>query len=132
MKKVLFVVAIVLIVAMAGTALAGAGWKKQQGRDAWGKGSKSMVCGAWGANCLMPGGKFSKGFEVPQEIRDKMTEAQKIMIDLKAEFGKKPVNRETVLELHAKHFSLLQEISEWHINKQLDAAETTKSGKKAR
>ena len=73
--------------------------------------------------CRMSGGRFARGNEVPQEIRDKITEARKTMIDINAEFAKDPIDREVILELHAKHFSLLQEISEWYITQRMDAAE---------
>jgi len=59
--------------------------------------------------------------EIPQEIREKFAEAQKIMIDLRTELGKNPIDREKALELHSKHRALMQEICDWRFTQMLDA-----------
>ena len=121
MKRILIAVVIAAVLAAGGTAIAGGGWRKYGG-DGSGRGGMRMGHRGWSETCPMRGGALAQGNEVPQEIKDKMTEARKTMIDLRAEFGKNPVSRAKVLELHAKRLSLVQEISEWRIMQRLDAA----------
>jgi hypothetical protein len=61
--------------------------------------------------------------QVPQEIKDKWAEADKLAVDLRLELGKNPINRGKVLELRAKRRALKQEISDWHFNEKLNALE---------
>ena len=67
------------------------------------------------------GGNRTNVPEVPQEIREKLAEAQKTAIDLRTELGKNPIDRDKALELHAKHRAIMQDISDWHFNQRLDA-----------
>ena len=61
--------------------------------------------------------------EIPQEIRDKMDEIRNTAIALKNEFANTPKNSEKILELHAKHFLLIQELSEWCLKQKLEMIE---------
>ena len=154
MKRILFIVAIIAVLAVAGTALAGGhGWRRntprggpayrgqgypgnccmaqggrQYGRHGmmnYGGGCGMMMYGGRGADrtCPMWGDPRAGRGEVPQEFRDKMNEMRQTMLDLGKEWGNKPIDREKVLELHAKRFSLMQELSEWCLNHRLDALE---------
>ena len=76
---------------------------------------------AW--TCPMRGNARAGFRGVPQDIRDKMREMQQTMADIGREWANNPINRERILELHAKRFSLAQEISEWCLNRRLDALE---------
>ena len=58
--------------------------------------------------------------EIPQEIREKWAEAQKISIDLRTELGRDSVDRDRALELHAKRRAIMQEISDWRFMQRLD------------
>jgi DNA-directed RNA polymerase specialized sigma subunit len=61
------------------------------------------------------------GAQVPQEIREKWAEAQKVAIDLRTELGRNPVNRDRALGLRAQHRAIMQEISDWRFTQMLDA-----------
>ena len=124
-KKILVAVLLVAVL-VAGTAYAG-GRKRQGGHGGrtWSAPIGGGMCESCGARFETPhGGRRRGGInvpEVPQEIRDKLTEARKIAIDLRAELEKSPVDREKALEFHAKHRALMQEISDWYFNRRLDA-----------
>lgn len=60
--------------------------------------------------------------EVPQEIRDKMTEADKLRIDLRAEMYKPQIDRAKATEIWKKHRALRGEISEWFFAQRLELA----------
>ena len=134
MKKVLGIVVIVVVLAAAGGAFAddwghgrrgghGYGWNGQGGRGAapmqdgrgmYGHGHMGMGgghCYAYGAN----------NAEMPQEIKDKLTEAEKTAVDLRAEMGKSTIDRAKVTELHTKYSSLRQAVSDWCFQQRLDA-----------
>ena len=132
MKKILFVfVAIIVVVSAAGTASA---WGRGGGRmrgpgSGWGgfcfEGGFGMRGGSMpyrmGSYCGFYGPDGSYAPVIPQEIRDKLAEAQKTAIDLRTELGRNPVNRERALELQAQHRALMQEVHDWHFNQRLDA-----------
>jgi len=99
-------------------------------------GNRGMRMGYGGCGMMMYGGGRGAGWDcpvwgdskagrgvpqIPQEMQDKMNEMRKTMEELQAEFRNRPINREKVFELHAKHFSLRQEMSEWCLNQRLDA-----------
>ena len=135
MKKVLLAVLLVtaLTVLAAGMASAG-GWKRHGGRG--GQMWNPRMGGGRGGACFMQGGYGPHGGmaygyrknadrtnvpEIPQEIRDKFTEAQKTAIDLRAELERNPVDRDKAMEFYAKHRTLMQEICDWHFQQRLDA-----------
>jgi len=139
-KKILLA-ALLVVVLTAGIASArewkGRHWKnrEQQGREWRGHGNRqcglSTHDGKRCDGCSM--GEMRTGRtrmhrmntpEVPQEIMEKWAEAQKMRIDLRAELGKKPIDREKALELHAKHQNLMQEISAWRFKQRLDTLVT--------
>ena len=123
-KKVLLAALLVaMLTVLAAGAASAEGERKQGGRN------RGQRTGGWGAH-------YGKGYgycgryaykmnvsEVPQEIRDKWVEAQKINIDLRAELAKKPEDRdkEKALELYTKRCALMQELGEWHFKQRLDA-----------
>ena len=150
MKKILAVTALVVILSMAGTALAGGrgrGGDVSRNKDAgdcrcmmWNKEMRNgqrfpqgEVRGGWnrdGAHGFMMGRRGWQADKprvnvpvIPQEIKDKWAEIQKTSIDLRTELGKTPLNREKALELHAKRSSLMQEISNWHFQQRLNLLE---------
>ena len=61
--------------------------------------------------------------EIPQEIRDKQAEMQKLSIDMRAEMGKNPVDRAKAEELYTKRVALRDELSSWRMKQKLDMIE---------
>ena len=85
--------------------------KGMRGRGAsGGMGGRGMM-GAW-ANV-----------EIPQEIRDKQVEMQKLSIDMRAEMQKKPIDRAKVEELYKKRVELRDALSGWRMQQKLDMIE---------
>ena len=115
MRNVLLA-ALLVAVLTAGAASAG-GWKKQGGHGGR-MGNSHMSERGYGHR---QNADRANAPQVPQEIRDKLTEARKTAIDLRTELGKKPVDRDKALELHAKRRALMQDISDWYFNQRLDA-----------
>jgi len=141
MKKVLKVSLAVLLVAVLMAGVASAVERRGEGRRGEGRRNREPQRREWQNKELrsemgypmrrMMGGGMMRNraiagtaLEVPQEIREKWAEAQKIMIDLRMELGRNPINREKALELHAKHRALMQEIHDWRFAQQLDALTT--------
>lgn len=58
--------------------------------------------------------------EIPQVIRDKQVEADKLRIDLGAELNKPQVDKAKALEIWKKHRALRGEISEWFFTQRLE------------
>ena len=61
--------------------------------------------------------------EIPQEIRDKQTEMQKLSIDMHAEMQKKPIDRAKIEELYKKRVELRDALSGWRMKTKLDMIE---------
>jgi hypothetical protein len=61
--------------------------------------------------------------EIPQEIRDKQVEMQKLSVDMRAEMQKKPVDRAKVEELYKKRVELRDALSGWRMKTKLDMIE---------
>lgn len=61
--------------------------------------------------------------EIPQEIRDKQAEMQKLSVDMRAEMQKKPIDRAKVEELYKKRVELRNELSGWRMKAKLDMIE---------
>ena len=131
-KKVLFAALLVAMLTMsvAGTASA-RGWGGR-GRGGfgggWGGGYGYGDCcggmfyggGPYGGRGYGPRDGRGYVYEAPQEIREKLAEAQKVAIDLRLEFDKQPINRGKVSELREKHRAIMQEVSDWRFNNRLD------------
>ena len=66
---------------------------------------------------------YADSVEMPQEIRDKITEAQKAEIDMRALLMQRPVDKAKAQALHAKLAELRREISEWYFSNELDYME---------
>ena len=141
-KKVLLAALLVTVLTVLAAGMASAGGWKRQG----GNGGRMWNPRMGGACCMMvghgPHGGMRYGYrrnnndranvdgangnmtnvpEIPQEIREKLAEAQKTAIDLRTELGKKPIDRDKALELHAKHSAIMQEVSDWRFKQRLDA-----------
>ena len=151
MKRILFVLAIIMVLTMAGTAFAhgGRGYAprgrgpRQMGYDpcpmsmgygaragcpygygmGYGGGMGHRGRGFAGGTCPVWGDPRSNSNAIPQDIQDKMREMHETGIALQKEFANRPINSERVLELRAQHFSLSQEVSEWFFRQRLEALE---------
>ncbi|MDR1621047.1 MAG: hypothetical protein LBS00_01590 [Synergistaceae bacterium] len=124
MRKILFVMALLAAVAamLAASDIALADGRRKRGGGECG-GYSWMDGDGWrGARRIW---NKTKGIDVPQEIREKWAEAQKIKIDLRTELGKTTIDRAKALELHAKHRALVQEISDWRFLQRLNALGAT-------
>ena len=135
MKKRLGLLAVVLVLISSGTALAyprhGRGGHYGGGGGHRGYGSAHGAGGRYSQErCGMYGGGHldgcpyygygQTGVEMPQAIRDKWTEAEKIAVDLRAEMNKRPMDRVKIENLNTKYHDLQREISDWHFNNRLD------------
>lgn len=71
---------------------------------------------------MMPGGRSNGRWaaDVPQEMRDKMVEAEKLKIDLRAEMSKLQVDKAKAMEIWKKHRALKNEIAEWSFAQRLE------------
>ena len=130
MKKILIAAVVCVCLATAGTAVAGPhGWGGSGGRHhgMYGYGGTGAGYGMGGCGNRGYGGGFCTGRQggvnLPQEIQDKRTEAEKVAIDLRAELSKNPVNRAKALDLHKKHQALRQAISDWCFQQRLNATQ---------
>lgn len=75
-----------------------------------------------GSGGFKGGQRFGGNFNIPQEIRDKMTEADKLRIDLRAEMTRDKPDKARALEAWKKHRALRNEIAEWMFNQRLEYA----------
>ncbi|MDR0648916.1 MAG: hypothetical protein LBF92_06235 [Synergistaceae bacterium] len=106
-RMILAALAVAMILAFAGSALAycgryGDGWGlgRDDGRGLYGHG----FGGPW---------LWDSNASVPQEIRDKADEARDVMDELRAELSKNPVDKDRALALFRKGRDIRNEISEW-------------------
>jgi hypothetical protein len=116
-RKIFIAIAVIIALAFTGSAFAHCEWGK--GRGSW-ESARSQDNGVWDdgyGGVRMHG---PRGFDWPQELQDKRTEALKIMGDLRAELSKTPVDRERALELYRKHRAIRNEIGEWFFLQRLD------------
>lgn len=60
---------------------------------------------------------------IPEEIRQKAADMDKLKIDLKMELTKRPIDRNKALELHGQISAKRQEIRDWKFAKKLDLLE---------
>lgn len=61
--------------------------------------------------------------EIPQEIRDKQVEMQKLALDMQAEIQKRPLDRAKVEELYKRRVELRNELGGWMMKQRLDMVE---------
>ena len=128
----LFTVAAVL--AISGSAFAYGG-KHHYGKSygyvpAWGPGG--TPCPGWhqgpGYGRMQPGGPrfdgptppHERNVDIPQAIRDKQVEADKLRIDLRAELSKPQIDKAKALETWKKHRALRDEIAEWFFTQRME------------
>ena len=71
-----------------------------------------------------PGGHFGRDLfaKMPQDIRDKMAESQKIGVDLRMELSKpgSSIDKNKAIELYRKQKALRDEVSEWCFMQRLE------------
>ncbi len=58
--------------------------------------------------------------DIPQAIRDKQVEADKLRIDLRAELSRPEIDQAKALEVWKQHRALRNEIAEWFFTKRLE------------
>lgn len=129
MRKSIGILAIVMVVGASSAALAHNGWHR--GYDGYGRDDSGRPC----ARFEQKGERFEKRKEelrknMPQNIKDKITESRKIMIDMRSEMGKTPINRAKIMQLRDKNVKLRQEISDWFFSQKLDRIEKSQPQKK--
>ena len=127
MKKSIGILAIIAVMIASSAALAhgwhGKGYGDRYGGDEFGRPS---------ARFEQKGEKFERrGTELrknmPQNIKDKIAESRKLMIDMRSEMDKAQINRAKVMELRAKSVKLRQEVSDWFFTQKLDAIEKSQT-----
>jgi len=130
----IFLAVLLVIMLMAGIALA----DERRNREGRERRNREPQCtewqnkdwrdfGKWNLCPMRAGGRRADRMnarEIPQEIREKWAEAQKIAIDLRLELGRIPVDRARALELRAQHRAIVNEISDWHFIHRLDLLTT--------
>lgn len=137
LKKSVIAVLVIGSLSMAGTAFA------YRGQGFNGQGFARRGCPAFESRQAWQasrGGDFAHHAqffnEMPQEIRDKEVEAQKLRIDLGNVLCKKPLDREKAVELEGQIGKLRQDIRAWRFEQKLNrieefnkkAAEEAKAG----
>ena len=138
MKKAIGAAVLILVLVAAGSAFAYGGGR---GRGMAGQGMTGGA-GVYGGPGMMQGmggrgmaggGGMMRGcacaglpqtsVEVPQEIRDKQVEMNKLRIDMQNEISRKPIDRSKIETIQKKHSELRNELSTWFLKQQLDAIE---------
>ena len=141
MKKIALVLLVIVFVSIAGTAMARGGrhgaWKMpgeqrgmREGYYGWQHdGERHGNRGGWGE------GKFGyerrggwhgmrgRWSDVPEEIRAKMTELDKLRIDMRAALYPGSVDRTKATEIFNKMTVLQQELRTWRFERRLDELE---------
>ncbi len=130
MKKRIGILAIIAVMGLSSVAMAH-GWHGRGYGDQYGGGNSGRPC----ARFEQKGERFGKRQEnlrknMPQTIKDKIAESQKLMIDMRAEMEKSPIDRARIMRLREKNVKLRQEISDWTFSQRLDRIEKTQQGKK--
>lgn len=130
MKKSIGILAIVAIMGLSSAALAH-GWHGRGYGDQYGGDNSGRPC----ARFEQKGDQFGRRQEnlrknMPQAIKDKVAESQKLMIDMRSEMGKAPINRARIMQLREKNVKLRQEISDWAFSQRLDRIEKAQKDKK--
>lgn len=59
--------------------------------------------------------------QISDEMRAKFAEVQKLNIDLRTEFQKRPADKAKILEIRSKMNAVRQEISDWQFNQYLNS-----------
>lgn len=137
MKKVLAVLTVVAVLSLAGSAMAyegrhhgrgpGSGQNWQQGGGPCWQGDGHR----WhrgpgprdgGFDRMGPGAHRNWNADVPENIRNKMVEAEKLMIDLRDEMSKPQIDKARALEVWKQHRALRNDISEWFFTQRLEQA----------
>ena len=142
MKKVLAVVAVVCVVCAAGAALAQPGangregsrrlppqaqqWQQpQNGQPQYGP--RQQFAGeprfeGRGRKC---GGRRGMMFtpDMPEEIKAKVVEAEKLKVDLEAAMSARPIDKAKAMEFFGQLQKAKQEIEAWKFSKKLDGIE---------
>ncbi|MDR1516004.1 MAG: hypothetical protein LBS45_09925 [Synergistaceae bacterium] len=113
-RKIFALLAVVMILAFAGSAFAYCG---RHGGGGWGIGRDWDDGEPRGQGY---GGPAYGGADIPQELRDKMTEARNVMYELRAELTKTPVDKEKALAIFRRHRDIRNEIGEWFFMERIE------------
>ncbi len=132
MKKGIGAVVLVLVLITAVSAFAHGGWS----------GRRMARFGMMGDGCAFSGAGMARGtggrgmmggfaceeyprasVGIPQEIRDKQLEMDKLRIDMQNEISRKPIDRNKIEAIQKKHSELREELSTWFLKQRLDAIE---------
>ncbi len=129
LKKSVIAVLVIGTLSVAGTAFA------YRGQGSTGQGFVRRGCPAfesrqaWQASRGADFAHHSQFFnEMPQEIRDKEVEAQKLRIDLGNVLSKKPLDREKAVELSGQIDKLRQDVRTWRFEQKLNDIEASNKG----
>ncbi len=60
---------------------------------------------------------------MPQEIRDKVVELEKLKIDLDEALTKRPINKAKAIEVHAKMQAVRNDLAAWRFERKLERLE---------
>jgi hypothetical protein len=113
-RKIFALLALVMVLAFAGSAYAYCG---NRGDGGWGiGGSEDRFYGhGFGGPWL-----WSSDADIPLEIRNRMDEARGVMDELRAELSKTSVDKDKALTLFRKGRDIRNEISEWFFTQRLE------------
>jgi hypothetical protein len=118
MKKIFLALAVISILAFAGSAFAQGGWRHGGG---FGKSDDLRQERAWGGHGGFEG-RGRQNLDLPQEIRDKLAQAEKIGDELRSELGQTPINKDRALALYRQHRDIKNEVGEWFFLQRLEKA----------
>ena len=135
MKKVLAVISVVCVMCAASSAIASPS-KNDRHRPMQpqvpGIEQRQDFRGPEGRFDGRPGSQFeahrAKGPrftpDMPQEIREKVAELEKLRVDLEEAMTSKPLNKAKALEVHAMILAVKNEVEAWRFAKKLERIET--------
>ncbi|MDR1914975.1 MAG: hypothetical protein LBQ58_00165 [Synergistaceae bacterium] len=125
-KKLMAALAVVMLLAMASAAIASGeshhgqnkdGWRYEKDRghmDGRGPGMRDPIRHG-GGHGWGPGSS-----EIPQNIRDKMADAEKLSIVLREMLDRSVIDRGRAMGTYRRHIALRNEIAEWFFERHLD------------
>jgi hypothetical protein len=109
----------VALVVIAALSLAGSAFARGDRHRGWEDGD-GQGC-HWDKSFDKHGpARGTRDIELPPEIQEKRTEARRLMTELRAEMEKRPIDRETAIDLFRKQQALRNEIREWFFIERLD------------
>ncbi len=141
MKRYIVAIALVALVLAAGAAFAhGYMWNKGHGENSCPGGGSLPFMGQGGPGMYGPQrdedhhmrpeghwrGSSNRGrgwnnSRFPREISDKMTEIQKLQLDMRREMLEEKPDIDLLRELHGKMQKIRNEMADWHFNQYLES-----------